>query len=264
MNTSSRLIAEMKDKKYRDGYVAAQIVLGIPGKIRALRAQRDWTQGDLARLAKMAQPRISEIETPGERKLNIDTLQRIASAFDVALQVDFVPFGELIDRSEGFDPDSFSVKSFDEELAEEAQKPEIQTVELTEFQKTATGVADWIKRLWADPSRLLPLPNTYFLARPHHDIAMGNYLVSTLPQSEETLMPSGKELEEQTVEANNPTAIVLADRDSFTDRKPAQWSAHSRGFVSVGRSALARRSARRQSSRRQPTAKRNLSIAVSR
>jgi transcriptional regulator with XRE-family HTH domain len=124
MNTSSPLIAEMKDKKYRDGYVAAQIALGLPSKIRALRAERKWTQGDLARLAKMAQPRISEIETPGERKLNLETLQRIASAFDVGLEVDFVSFGELVDRSEGFDPDSFSAKSFDAELAESQQTDE--------------------------------------------------------------------------------------------------------------------------------------------
>jgi len=111
------LIAEMKEKEYRDGYVAAQISLGLPTKIRALRMERKWTQGELAGRAKMAQPRISEIETPGERKLNLDTLQRIASAFDVGLEVDFVPFGELISRSEGFDPDSFSVQSFEPELA---------------------------------------------------------------------------------------------------------------------------------------------------
>ncbi|MFZ0337136.1 MAG: helix-turn-helix transcriptional regulator, partial [Terracidiphilus sp.] len=109
--------AEMREKEYRDGYVAAQISLGLPTKIRGLRMERKWTQGELARRAKMAQPRISEIETPGERKLNLDTLQRIASAFDVGLEVDFVPFGELISRSERFDPDSFSVQSFGPELA---------------------------------------------------------------------------------------------------------------------------------------------------
>jgi transcriptional regulator with XRE-family HTH domain len=124
VNTSSPLIAEMKDKKYRDGYIAAQIALGLPSKIRALRVERKWTQGELARLAKMAQPRISEIETPGERKLNLDTLQRIASAFDIGLEVNFVPFGELIEHSEGFDPDSFSVKSFDVELTESLKAEE--------------------------------------------------------------------------------------------------------------------------------------------
>ena len=48
----------------------------------------------------MTQPRISELETPGERKLTIETLLRLASAFDVALQVRFVPYSELVDWTE--------------------------------------------------------------------------------------------------------------------------------------------------------------------
>jgi transcriptional regulator with XRE-family HTH domain len=116
MNINSPLTKELKDKKYREGYVGAQVSLGLPNQIRALRAQRKWTQEDLAQLALMKQPRISEIETPGERKLNLDTLMRIAAAFDVGLEVAFVPFSELVQKSEGFDPDSFSVKSFSDEL----------------------------------------------------------------------------------------------------------------------------------------------------
>jgi len=134
LNISSPLIAEMKEKGYRDGYVAAQISLGLPTKIRALRMERQWTQGELARRAKMAQPRISEIETPGERKLNLDTLQRIASAFDIGLDVDFVPFGELIHRSEGFDPDSFSVQSFEPELAAATTRQLVPSPEKTALQ----------------------------------------------------------------------------------------------------------------------------------
>ncbi len=118
LNINSRLIEEMKDKEYRDGYVAAHIALCLPNQIRSLRISRKKTQGELAELAGMAQPRISEMEKPGERKLNLETLQRIASAFDVGLEVRFVPFSQLIDDTEGFDPDAYSVKSFDEEVAE--------------------------------------------------------------------------------------------------------------------------------------------------
>ncbi len=66
----------------------------------------------------MAQPRICEIEKPGERRMNLDTLMRLASAFDVGLEVQFVPFSDLVSRSENFNPDSFSVKSFDHEIEE--------------------------------------------------------------------------------------------------------------------------------------------------
>jgi hypothetical protein len=66
----------------------------------------------------MAAPRISEIEKPGERRLNIETLLRIASGLDIGLDVNFLPFSELVDRSENFDPDTFGVRSFEEEIAD--------------------------------------------------------------------------------------------------------------------------------------------------
>lgn len=65
----------------------------------------------------MRQPRISAIEKPGKGKLNIETLERIAAAFDVGLQVRFVSFGELIRQSERFDPDHFEIPGFEDELA---------------------------------------------------------------------------------------------------------------------------------------------------
>lgn len=90
----------------------------LPFQVRGLRKDRGLSQGELAALVGMAQPRISEIEKPGERSLNIDTLLRIASGLDVALQIRFVPFGELVSWSENFDPDNFQIPSFDDELAE--------------------------------------------------------------------------------------------------------------------------------------------------
>lgn len=120
MNTNSSLISEMQQKEYRDAYVASQIRMTLPLQVRGLRKSlgEDWTQQKLAKQAGMAQPRISELETPGERRLTIETLLRLASAFDVALQVRFVPFGELINWSEGLDIDHFAVQPFEAEVAE--------------------------------------------------------------------------------------------------------------------------------------------------
>lgn len=118
MNTTSSLIGEMRDKDYRDAYVASQIRIGIPFQIRALRKSRGWKQDQLAEHAKMEQPRISEIEKPGERRPNIETLLRIAAAFDVGLEVRFLPYSELIDHSESFDPNDFRIKTFVEEIKE--------------------------------------------------------------------------------------------------------------------------------------------------
>jgi transcriptional regulator with XRE-family HTH domain len=116
LNINSSLVVELKDKGYRDAYVASQIRIGLPLQVRALRKSRGWTQPELAEYANMAQPRISEIEKPGERKLNIDTLLRLAAAFDVGLQVRFVPFSELINSSESLDLDTLWIPSFDAEL----------------------------------------------------------------------------------------------------------------------------------------------------
>ncbi len=117
MNTKSSLVGELRDREYRSQYVASQISVGLPFQIRALRKARAWTQKKLAEAAGMAQPRITEIERPGGRKLNIDTLLRLSEAFDVALEVRFVPFGQFIDWNEDFDPNHYDVPTFETELA---------------------------------------------------------------------------------------------------------------------------------------------------
>lgn len=105
-----------KNKEHRAAYVSSQINIGIPFQIRALRKQRKWDQKNLALEAGMLQPRISAMESPGYGSLNLDTLQRLAAAFDVALIVRFAPFGELIRWSDGFSPDDFVIPSFGDEV----------------------------------------------------------------------------------------------------------------------------------------------------
>ena len=116
VNTRARKIARLRDKEYRDAFVASQIDVGLPFQVRSLREQRRWKQSQLAEKAGMLQPRISAIETPGGAKFTLETLRRLASAFDVALLVKFVPFSELVDQSEDFNPDTFSVPSFGDDL----------------------------------------------------------------------------------------------------------------------------------------------------
>lgn len=118
MNINSSLVGELREKEYRDAYVQSQIRMTLPLQIRELRKRREWTQPELAERAGMGQPRISELEKPGERRLTVETLLRLASAFDVGLQIRFVPFGELIDWGEGIDIDNFNVKPFETEVAE--------------------------------------------------------------------------------------------------------------------------------------------------
>src|SRR5215216_6009608 len=108
----TELITKLQDKDYRDAFIASQINIELPFQVRALREERGLTQGQLAEKAGMLQPRISAIETPGKGKLNLDTLLRLASAFDVGLIVRFAPFTEIVEWVKKFSPDTFSVKSF--------------------------------------------------------------------------------------------------------------------------------------------------------
>ena len=116
MNTRVQKIARLQNKEYRDAFVASQINVGLPFQIRSLREQREWRQSQLAEKTGMLQPRISAIETPGGAKFTLETLRRLASALDVALIVKFAPFSELVDQSENFNPDTFSVSSFGDDV----------------------------------------------------------------------------------------------------------------------------------------------------
>jgi transcriptional regulator with XRE-family HTH domain len=122
MRAIAKLIEKLQNKDYRDAFISSQININLPFQIRALREKREWTQGKLAKRARMLQPRISAMETPGKGNLKLETLQRIASAFDVGLIVRFIPFSEMVAWVEGFSPDSFKVPSFEEDRFEVKMK----------------------------------------------------------------------------------------------------------------------------------------------
>ena len=117
MAKKTKTIARLKaGKAEREAFVTSQINIGLPFQIRALRKQRGWDQKKLADEAGMAQPRISAIEKIGGASLNLETLKRLAAAFDIGLVVRFAPFSELAQWSDNFYPDDFAVLSFDEDI----------------------------------------------------------------------------------------------------------------------------------------------------
>lgn len=111
-----KLINKLKDKEYRDAFVSALITNGIPFQIKVLREQRIWTQKELGELADMAQESISRLEDPNYGKLNLNTLKRLAAAFDVGLMVRFVPFSDLVAWDINLSNESLKVASFTEEV----------------------------------------------------------------------------------------------------------------------------------------------------
>jgi transcriptional regulator with XRE-family HTH domain len=111
----SKLIKEFQDKAYRHASVASHITNRIAFQIRALREQRQWNQERLAQEAGMKQERISVLENPNHSSVNIETLKRLARAFDVALIVGFVPFSHLAKWELDLSSNSLEVPSFDQE-----------------------------------------------------------------------------------------------------------------------------------------------------
>ena len=113
-----KLIAELRNKEYRDAFVSEHIDTGIPFQIRALREQkqRGWKQNKLASLMGVSQAWISRIEDPNYSGYSIKTLLKLASVFDVALIVSFAPFSKLIKWELDLSPESLQALSFEDEF----------------------------------------------------------------------------------------------------------------------------------------------------
>jgi transcriptional regulator with XRE-family HTH domain len=138
-----KLLRRLKaSKEYRDAYVASQIDVGLPFQIRALREARGWSQRDLAEHAGMLQPRISAVERPGYGRVNIETLRRLASAFDVALIIRFAPFRELIRWADSFSPDTFGVPSFLDDVQISSEGQQVREVRALRLAASAGVVAE--------------------------------------------------------------------------------------------------------------------------
>jgi transcriptional regulator with XRE-family HTH domain len=110
-----KLLQRLRDKEHRDAFVSAQIDIGIPFQIRALREQRPETQSELAGRIGMAQAWISKLENPNYSGFSLATLKKIASAFDVGLAVRFVPISQLVEWELNLSNNSLPVPSFEDD-----------------------------------------------------------------------------------------------------------------------------------------------------
>lgn len=161
MNTKAinpSLLPRLKDKRYRDLFIASQINKLIPYQIRALRAARNnMTQEELAERAETTQSVISRIQNRGASNLNIKSLLKLASAFDVALVVRFEPIDKFIDWVDDLSPEVMSPEPSELILSEserEALSPK-QDEPVTESTPAA------VSRVLLDAEHLFPsLPAT--------------------------------------------------------------------------------------------------------
>src|SRR5712692_6655899 len=114
----SKIWKKMARKAYRDAFVAAHVSNTVASQIASLRNIRGWTQKQLADRADMRQSRISALEDPNYENIEVGTLRRLASAFDVGLTVRFVPFSELARWSAELSEEKLFVPTFEQESKE--------------------------------------------------------------------------------------------------------------------------------------------------
>lgn len=102
---------EFQDEEYRQVYWEDWMYSQIALQIASMRKQRGWTQEELARRIGTLQPGVSRLEDVNYRGWTLATLVKLAAAFDVALNVEFIPFGEAIDKVESFSAESLKVEA---------------------------------------------------------------------------------------------------------------------------------------------------------
>jgi hypothetical protein len=156
-----RLLEDLKDKKQRDAFASAHINIGIPFQIRSLRDQSGWSQKQLGEHIPekmMTQENVSRLEDPNYSKFTLTTLKRLASAFDVALMVRFVPFSELIEWELNLSSESLKIPSFPEEsyFQDEDDMPETNTEQYVPTPKHA--IPDNVLFFRGDLLKMVQLP----------------------------------------------------------------------------------------------------------
>lgn len=99
----------------RDAYVQAEVATALAHQIRAIRLQRGWSQGELARRMGTRQHVVSRLEDPGYGRHSLQTLMLLSRVFDAGLQVRFVSFVTML--QETFTPrhEECLVPAFEEE-----------------------------------------------------------------------------------------------------------------------------------------------------
>ncbi len=119
-SSRERLVNLLKNFSYRHSWVEAHVTNGIAFQLRAMRKGRQWDQEKLAELAlgnPKLQSMISRYENPDYGKYSLSTLFDFARAFDVALEVKFAPFSDIIKWEEDLPTiGGLDVPSFETEL----------------------------------------------------------------------------------------------------------------------------------------------------
>lgn len=106
----------LRDPEFRHQFVGDYVQELVATQIRAIREHQAWTQEQLGEAADgMSQVQVSRLENPDYSGATLNSLKRVAQAFDLALVVRMVPFGEFVEKIVSINPDELVPPNYDEE-----------------------------------------------------------------------------------------------------------------------------------------------------
>lgn len=117
MSIPKKLRIELSNKEFAHAYVDEFLNVSIATQIKVLREQLRLSQSDLAELAGMKQERICVLENVNYSSWSINTLRRIAKAFDVTLRVSFETFGTTLQAMDKLNRPCLQREPREEELS---------------------------------------------------------------------------------------------------------------------------------------------------
>jgi transcriptional regulator with XRE-family HTH domain len=124
---SKRFADELAEKRMRDAYLSAQTRTKLTNQIRAIRNQRGWSQGQFAKILGKPQSNVSRLENREYGNFSLNTLFELASAFDVGLVVEFVPYDQFLRRTKDLSARALQMPSFSANSLEPLSRDEIKT-----------------------------------------------------------------------------------------------------------------------------------------
>ena len=110
------------EKAMREAYLSAQTRTKLTNQIRAMRTQRNWSQGEFAKILKKPQSNVSRIENREYGHFTLKTLFELANVFDCGLVVEFVPYEEFLRRTEDLTSEKLEVRQFNREMLQPLTK----------------------------------------------------------------------------------------------------------------------------------------------
>lgn len=119
MSELERLLRKelLEDKAYAHAYMEQFVDSYIATQIKVLREMGELTQAELAENCGMKQSRISLLENVNYDSWSVNTLRKLARAFDVVLKVSFEKFSVAIEDAERMSRESLERAPRETDLA---------------------------------------------------------------------------------------------------------------------------------------------------